>query len=278
MKKHKRLTPALVVALIALASALTGSAVAAGLITSSQIKDGTIRLVDLHPSAKNALEGDRGPRGPIGATGAQGPAGPQGLVGPAGARGATGANGATGATGAQGPRGETGATGPAGPAGLSPLTHSFSYENRNDTSCFDSPETQNVWAKTDADRTFVVTVAQDGSGYFVTRYDSGTYTTIVGAEHARNGACDDDSYTQKQTGPFSGVWTQKVVGDFDYNPAGVPAGDSWDQYLAAVFNTDLASTTFVGYEFDYYNSCGDHYRDATMGAAAGGSIGTCPAA
>ncbi len=66
-----------------------------------------------------------------------------------------------------------------------------------------------------------------------------------------------------------------MTGDFDYNPAGVPEGDSWDQYLEAVFGVSREDTTFVGYEFDYYNSCGHHYRDATMGQDPTGVIGDC---
>jgi Collagen triple helix repeat (20 copies) len=261
---RRRFTPGLVVAMIALAVALSGSAMAAGLVTSAQIKNGTIRLIDLHPSTQDALEGKRGPAGPQGTTGAQGPQG---------ARGVAGANGATGAQGPQGFQGPKGDKGDKGDAGPTPMTHSFSYTNRNDTSCFDSPSTQESWAKTTADRHYVVTVAPDG--YYVTRYDIGTYTTIPGAFHAENGPCGSDTYEDAQKGPFSGVWTQKVTGTFDYDPAGQPASDSWEDYLAAVFHTTLANTQLVGYEFDYTNSCGHHWRDSSNGAAPGGEIGDC---
>jgi len=89
MFKRKRFTPAMIVAMIALAVALSGTAVAgtAKLITGSQIANGTIKLADLHPSAKTALKGERG------ATGAQGPAGAHGVQGPVGPQGATGAKG-----------------------------------------------------------------------------------------------------------------------------------------------------------------------------------------
>jgi len=97
MFKGKRSTPAMIVAMIALAVALSGTAVAgtAKLITGSQIANGTIKLADIHPSAKTALKGQRGE------TGAQGPAGAQG------ARGATGANGPVGPQGPQGVPGTT---------------------------------------------------------------------------------------------------------------------------------------------------------------------------
>ena len=61
MFKGKRFTPAMIVAMIALAVALSGTAVAgtAKLITGSQIANGTIKLADINPSAKAALKGDR---------------------------------------------------------------------------------------------------------------------------------------------------------------------------------------------------------------------------
>ena len=74
MLKGRRFTPAMIVAMIALAVALSGTAVAGTtkLITGSQIANGTIKLADIHSSAKTALKGQSG------ATGAQGPEGAQG--------------------------------------------------------------------------------------------------------------------------------------------------------------------------------------------------------
>ncbi len=80
MLKGRRFTPAMVVAMIALAVALSGTAVAGTvkLITGSQIANGTIKLVDIHSSAKTALKGQSGPTGPQGPAGAQGPRRPAG--------------------------------------------------------------------------------------------------------------------------------------------------------------------------------------------------------
>ena len=60
MLKGRRFTPAMVVAMIALAVALSGTAVAGTvkLVTGSQIANGTIKLVDIHSSAKTALKGE----------------------------------------------------------------------------------------------------------------------------------------------------------------------------------------------------------------------------
>jgi hypothetical protein len=68
------------------------------MITSAQIKNGTIRLKDLSPATRKAVLGDIGPTGP---------------------KGANGANGAKGATGTTGAKGATGVTGAAGTAGTS---------------------------------------------------------------------------------------------------------------------------------------------------------------
>ena len=115
----------MIVAMIALAVALSGTAVAGTtkLITGSQIVNGTIKLADIHTSAKKALKGQSGAtgvQGPEGAQGAKGPVGPQGATGAKGASGAkgnTGAPGAPGAKGDKGDKGDTGATGPQGPQG-----------------------------------------------------------------------------------------------------------------------------------------------------------------
>jgi hypothetical protein len=61
---------------------LTGNAAAfSGLITSENIKNGTIQLVDLSASARKALHGQRGPRGTPGPRGQKGPVGPAGGAG-----------------------------------------------------------------------------------------------------------------------------------------------------------------------------------------------------
>jgi hypothetical protein len=74
----------MVVACLALFVALSGTAVAAsGLITSAQIKDHTIKPVDLSGAAISSLKGKKGatgPRGPTGLTGATGATGPQGAA------------------------------------------------------------------------------------------------------------------------------------------------------------------------------------------------------
>lgn len=58
--------------------------------SSSQIKDGAVKLHDLSPGARKALHGANGAKGDTGPAGAQGPkgtAGPQGQQGPKGAKG-----------------------------------------------------------------------------------------------------------------------------------------------------------------------------------------------
>ena len=122
--------PAFVLAMIALFVALSGGAVAAGMVPFARhaVTAGTaanaLRLGGKTPAqfAKSlhgargpqGLQGPAGPQGASGATGAAGPQGPAGSQGPAGPKGNTGA---TGAAGSAGPKGDTGAAGPAGPTG-----------------------------------------------------------------------------------------------------------------------------------------------------------------
>ena len=82
--QEERLKRTLVVAVTVGVLAAVGTAGAHGLITSAQIKNGTIQAKDISKRAKRALRGKigpsgpQGPIGPTGATGAQGPAGPAG--------------------------------------------------------------------------------------------------------------------------------------------------------------------------------------------------------
>ncbi len=100
---RKQISPGVVLGGIAVVLAMTGSATAGSLITTSQIKNGTIQNKDikkgtislnrLTPAAQKAVK----------------------RAAQAGATGATGATGAAGATGAQGPQG-TSVQGSPGPA------------------------------------------------------------------------------------------------------------------------------------------------------------------
>jgi Collagen triple helix repeat (20 copies) len=83
----------IIIIALALALVVTGGSTAAFVVTSKNIKNGTIQLVDISARAKAGLHGLRGPRGFTGARGAQG------------LQGATGAQGAQGAQGPQGPAG-----------------------------------------------------------------------------------------------------------------------------------------------------------------------------
>jgi hypothetical protein len=77
-------SPALAVAVLALIVAMSGSAVAASLITSSQIKNGTIQLKDLSKKTIATLRGHQGARGLQGVQGGPGLQGAQGVAGPVG--------------------------------------------------------------------------------------------------------------------------------------------------------------------------------------------------
>jgi hypothetical protein len=103
MIRIRRPSASLVVAIAALILASTGSAVAASLITSKQIKDGTIEVKDLSKKARGSLVGNRG------LTGTKGDQGPQGVPGPQGPQGVKGEQGDAGAKGETGERGPSNA-------------------------------------------------------------------------------------------------------------------------------------------------------------------------
>jgi hypothetical protein len=98
----------------------------------------------------------------------------------------------------------------------------------------------------------------------------------------RNTCAASGTFDSVDTGRFNGVWTQKVaytLDGFDYDPDATPTGSSWADFLSSVFhltNPDAATTT--SYEFDYYNACGNHWRDSFYNGSfiGSGSIGDCP--
>src|SRR5690349_1169133 len=99
MRRLRLPSPSFVVSVVALVVACSGGAIAATVITSKNIKNGTIKLGDISSSARKALKGKTGATGAAGATG---PRGLTGVAGPPGAAGAAGAAGKDGANGANG--------------------------------------------------------------------------------------------------------------------------------------------------------------------------------
>lgn len=120
----------MVVAGTALIVAVSGSAVAATLITGAQIRDGSVSSADIRNNSLSGIDvrngslqiADLSPavRASIRAVGVAGgvpgPQGPTGLVGPAGAQGVAGPEGPAGPVGPAGPTGPAGAPGPPGVA------------------------------------------------------------------------------------------------------------------------------------------------------------------
>ncbi len=114
---RKHLSPATVVAFMALVFAMTGGAFAAssgGGGTGAKATASVARGATVAIAAKAKPKAKAGPRGPAGAKGATGATG---TTGPGGAAGAKGENGAAGGQGSQGPQGATGSPGAAGAAG-----------------------------------------------------------------------------------------------------------------------------------------------------------------
>ena len=129
---RKQITPATVLAFVALVFAVTGGAFAAtggGSGGGSSAKAGasvtptaTAAKAKAKPKSKAGARGPAGPKGAMGATGATGPAGAQGAQGVAGA---AGPKGETGSTGLQGPEGKEGKEGKTGPEGKSGFTENL---------------------------------------------------------------------------------------------------------------------------------------------------------
>jgi hypothetical protein len=81
---------ALIAAVVAAVVAAASGTAATIVVTSKNIKNGTIQTVDISAKAKKALKGNRGPRGLRGRQGLQGALGPQGAPGAQGAPGPRG--------------------------------------------------------------------------------------------------------------------------------------------------------------------------------------------
>lgn len=102
MPARKFPSPAMVVAVVALVVACTGSAVAGSLITGKQIakntvtgknvKNGSLTVSDISKKSQNYLRGQNGAAGAAGAPGSPGAAGAAGAQGPTGPAGAPGGN------------------------------------------------------------------------------------------------------------------------------------------------------------------------------------------
>ena len=73
-RRVRRISPAMIVALVALFVSLAGNAGAVTYlaVTSKQIKDGTIQLRDIAPAARTSLRGSPGPQGSRGSRGSRG--------------------------------------------------------------------------------------------------------------------------------------------------------------------------------------------------------------
>jgi hypothetical protein len=156
--------------------------------------------------------------------------------------------------------------------------------NRPDTGCATDDPGQAPWALSSMDRFFTVKPAEDGMGFIVTRYDmNGTFTTVTGGQHP--GCADAGLFVDDpESGVWQGIWTQKVTGNFDYNPnASMPANPSFDNFIAEFFTASGGppDVTHISYEFDYYLVCAlpgsMHWRDQSYGGAitSEGTIGDC---
>ena len=157
--------------------------------------------------------------------------------------------------------------------------------DRPDTGCATDDPGQAPWALSSMDRYFTVKPAEDGTGFMVTRYDmNGTFTTVTGGQHP---GCEDAGLfvDAPESGMWQGIWTQKVTGNFDYNPnATMPADPTFDNFIAEFFTasggapdggrTSATSSTTTWYAPSPARCIGE--TSPTVGAITSeGNIGDC---
>lgn len=170
--------------------------------SSSQIKNGVVRISDLTPAARKALLGQKGSKGI---------AGPQGLAG------AQGPKGDAGAAGAQGPKGDPGAPGKNGMDGKPGFSPTAFGPYASDSP--DSSICGNDWATDEMDRSYVVYPQLDGSFLVAETFTNGTFTTVAGNSPEDNDcASTHDDVQGGITGKMNGYFLVKIpagAGNFD---------------------------------------------------------------
>jgi len=221
--------------------AVTSGAFAAKqyLITSSsQIKNGTLKLADLSPGARNALHGSNGAKGDIG------PAGPQGPKGDTGAAGAPGRDGKDGKNGAP---------------GFSPMAFG-PYAS-------DSPDSSicgNDWAIDKMDRSYVVYPQADGSFLVAESFTNGTFTTVAG-NSPEDSSCPstDDDVAAGIAGPMNGYFLVKIpAGQGSFDPEAKCTEKCYTKdFVQAVFGT--SNYDVPAYELHYSASGHGEWTNAS---------------
>lgn len=171
----KKPAPSMLVACLALFVALGGSATAASLITSKQIKDSTItgRDVKNRSLTKTDFKGSiAGPAGPAGSAGAPGAPGRQGGAGSPGAPGAAGPQGPAGVVTTQEVLGPEVASGPSG---------SSSSVQSSSANCPAGTIVTGGGFEVGV-RDFIAVAEKSGNGYFVIAVNTAPFASSVQAQ------------------------------------------------------------------------------------------------
>jgi hypothetical protein len=186
IRRRMRVTPATVIAGLALVFAMTGGAYAAKkyLITSTK---------QISPSVLKQLQGKAGAAGAPGAAGAQGAQGPAGPAGPAGSAGSGGSKGETGPAGVKGEKGTTGAKGATGATGSTGFTETLpSGKTETGTwaaSAYNIPETEPV-AEVIIPISFPIPLSGSGEGFVLNKKEIAEGTGL-GHEHGCLGNAEE---------------------------------------------------------------------------------------
>jgi hypothetical protein len=238
MRRRLRVSPATVIAGLALVFAMTGGAYAAKkyLITSTK---------QISPSVLKALRGKAGANGAAGAAGSQGPAGP---VGPAGSNGTNGGNGEKGAQGEkgvqgiQGVQGKEGKQGATGATGVSGFTDTLPA-GKTETGTWAVIGTQPIGTEMYAQVSFPIPLREsaEGADHFLDREETEEQTGPPACkgtlEHPTAAPGQLCFYTREQEGvenpfmvfaeKFGGYTTAGTVMDFQQTEEHAHASGTW---------------------------------------------------
>ena len=179
--------------------------------SSSQIKNGVVRISDLTPAARKALHGQKG---------SNGAAGPEGRAG------------------AQGPKGDAGTPGRDGKDGKPGFSPTAFGPYASDSP--DSSICGNDWANDKMDRSYVVYPQVDGSFLVAETFTNGTFTTIAG-DSPQDAACGlaDDDVAGGIAGTMNGYFLVKVPAKAgNFNPEAKCAEKCYTKdFVQAFFGT-----------------------------------------
>jgi Collagen triple helix repeat (20 copies) len=271
---HRRPSAGLVVALVALFVALgSGGAYAAfklptNSVGSQQLKNHSVGPAKLTTWVNAQLDkvskldtGKGGTDGTNGTNGTNGTSGTSGTSGSTGTSGPQGPQGTQGTQGTQGVAGQEGVQGPQGQAGAASLL-TWTY---GDIQVPDPDGDCGTWATDTYDTAMEVTPQANGS-YLVSKYLTGSFVTIAGADQPNPTSCPGTPQTGGTNGSFQGIETWTVgTGPTSFDPTAVCASCS-TATSSEQQNADFMSAYFPGSTYSGPQNFDFVYHTASKGS------------